>query len=139
MGTLFFFATLKIENFATCAGEGIDESGNWSPMSNSVSLDQVSPMKINLKWSAPGDVGRGNVESQKSLVVKTPALTDFRGQTTFICYRRISVIANIENKENNFKGLTNSFCNRRISIICGSVKAGFNCTIQNVRFSLPSS
>ena len=40
----------------------------------------------------------------------TPALTDFKGPTIFICYRRISVIANIEIKEKLFKGLKNSFC-----------------------------
>ena len=34
----------------------------------------------------------------------TPALTDFKGPTIFICYRRISVIANIEIKEKFFKG-----------------------------------
>ena len=36
----------------------------------------------------------------------TPALTDFKGPTIFICYRRISVIANIEIKEKFFKGLS---------------------------------
>ena len=34
----------------------------------------------------------------------TPALTDFKGPTIFICYRRISVIANIEIKEKFFQG-----------------------------------
>ena len=57
----------------------------------------------------------------------TPALTDFKGTIIFICYRRISVIAIIENKEKLFKGLKNSFCYRRISVTGGSVIAGFNC------------
>ena len=34
-----------------------------------------------------------------------PALTDFKGPTTFICYTRISFIANIESEEKLFKGL----------------------------------
>ena len=33
----------------------------------------------------------------------SPASTGFKGPTIFICYRRISVIANIENKEILFK------------------------------------
>ena len=37
------------------------------------------------------------------LLQLTPGLTDFKGPTIFICYRRISVIANIENKEPLFK------------------------------------
>ena len=52
-----------------------------------------------------------------SSVQLTPAPTDFKGLTIIICYRRISVIANIENKEKIF----------RISVTCGSDKAGFNC------------
>ena len=56
-----------------------------------------------------------------------PALTDFKGPTIFICYRRISVIANIEIKEKLRNGLKKSFCYRRISITGGSVRAGFNC------------
>ena len=42
-------------------------------------------------------------------------------------YWRISVIANIENKQ-TFERLKNSFCYRQISIAGGSVKAGFNCS-----------
>ena len=61
------------------------------------------------------------------LVQLTPALTDFKGPTIFICYRRISVIANIENKEIFFKRSKNCFGYRRISVTGGSVRAGFNC------------
>ena len=57
----------------------------------------------------------------------TPALTDIKGPTIFICYRRISVIANIEIKEKLFMGLKTIFCYRRISVAGGSVRAGFNC------------
>ena len=59
----------------------------------------------------------------------TPAIhisTDFKGPTIFIYNRWISVIANIENKENLFKGLKNGFCYRRISVTSGTVIAGFN-------------
>jgi len=56
----------------------------------------------------------------------TPALTDFKGPTIFICYRQISVIANIEIKEYLFMGLKNIFCYRSISVTRGSVWAGFN-------------
>ena len=59
----------------------------------------------------------------------TPALTDFKGPTIFICYRRISIIANIENKEKLFKGLKSGFRYRRISITGGSVRVGFNCIL----------
>ena len=59
----------------------------------------------------------------------TPALTDFKGPTIFICYRRISVIANIEIKEKLFKGPKDIFCYRRISVTGGSVGAGFNCNL----------
>ena len=45
----------------------------------------------------------------------TPALTDFKGLIIYICYRRISVIAIIENKEKLFKELKNSFCYKRYS------------------------
>ena len=45
----------------------------------------------------------------------------------FVCYRQISVIANIENKEKPFKGLENGFCYWQISITGGSVTAGSNC------------
>ena len=58
----------------------------------------------------------------------TSALTDFKGLTVFICYRRISVIANIENKEKLFRGPKNGLCYRQISVTGGSVTAGFNCT-----------
>ena len=61
------------------------------------------------------------------MVQLTPALTDFKGPTIFICYRRISVIANIEIKEKLFKGPKEIFCYRRISVTGGSVRAGFNC------------
>ena len=57
----------------------------------------------------------------------TPAPTDFKGPTIFICYWRISVIANIENKGKPIKGLKNSFCYRRISVTGGSVIARVNC------------
>ena len=59
----------------------------------------------------------------------TPALTDFKGPTIFICYRRISVIANIEIKEKFFKGPKGIFCYRRISVTGRAVRAGFNCTL----------
>ena len=61
------------------------------------------------------------------VVQLTPALTDFKGPTIYICYRRITVIANIEIKEKLFKGLKNSFCYRRISIPGGPVRVGFTC------------
>ena len=38
------------------------------------------------------------------LLQLTPALTDFKGPAICICYRRISVIVNIENMEKHFKG-----------------------------------
>ena len=60
----------------------------------------------------------------------TPALTDFKGPTISICYRRISVIANIENKEKHFKRLKNSFCYRWISVTGGSIIAGFICSLE---------
>ena len=34
------------------------------------------------------------------------AITDFQGPTICICYRQISTIANIGNKENPFQGTT---------------------------------
>ena len=64
----------------------------------------------------------------------TPAPTDFKGPTISICYKRISVIANIENKEILFKGPKNSFRYKPISVTCGSVSAGFNCTILSLNF-----
>jgi len=39
----------------------------------------------------------------------TPTLTDFKGLINVICYRQISVIDNIENKEKLFKGHNNGF------------------------------
>ena len=63
----------------------------------------------------------------------TPALrlTDFKGPTISIYHRRISVIANIKNKEYLFKGHKNIFCYWRISVIGGSVIAGFKCISKN--------
>ena len=49
---------------------------------------------------------------------------DFKG---LICNRRNSVIANIENKENNFKGPTNGFHYRWISVTGRSAIAGLLC------------
>ena len=66
----------------------------------------------------------------------TTALTDFKGPTIFICYRWISVIANIEIKEKLFKGPKNSFCNRRISITGGPVRAGFNFTLIHITITI---
>ena len=43
-----------------------------------------------------------------------------------ICYRRISVIANVRIKEKLFKGLENRFCFKRISITGGSARAVFD-------------
>ena len=57
----------------------------------------------------------------------TPALTGIKGPTIFILYRRISVIANIENREKLFK---NGFCYRQISVTGGSVIARFNCILR---------
>ena len=48
------------------------------------------------------------------IIELTPALADFKGPTIFICYRRNSVIANIENKENIFKVPKKNFCFRQI-------------------------
>ena len=73
------------------------------------------------------DRGRWDLIAQYSNVQLTPALTDLKGPTIFICYSRISVIANIGIKEKPLKGPENSFCYRRISITGGSVRAGFNC------------
>ena len=67
------------------------------------------------------------VQLNKAIYKKTPALTDFKGPNIFFCYRRISVIANNENKEQLLKGLTKDFCYKRISVTSGSVTAGFNC------------
>ena len=66
---------------------------------------------------------------QKNRVQLTPALTDFKGPTAFICYRQIFVIAIIENQENLFKGFKNSLFYGRISVAAGSVIAGFNCIL----------
>ena len=52
-------------------------------------------------WQNSGRVRRISAAFQIQLA---PALTDFKGPTIFICYRRISIIAEIENKENIFKG-----------------------------------
>ena len=69
----------------------------------------------------------------------TPTLTDYKGPTIFICYRRIFVIANIENKEKPFQELKNGFRYRRISASTGeSVIAGFNgASISISRFVCP--
>ena len=58
-------------------------------------------------------------------------LTDFKGPTIFICYRRISVIDNID-KEKLFNGLKNGIRYRQISISGESVGAGFNCVFQTL-------
>ena len=50
----------------------------------------------------------------------------FERNQLFFCYRRISVIANIENEEKLFKGLSNIFCHRQISVTHGSVIMEFN-------------
>ena len=56
------------------------------------------------------------------LVKLNPALTDFKGPTTFICLRPISiVVSNIENVEKHFKVLKSGFYYRAISITGGSV------------------
>ena len=55
------------------------------------------------------------------------ALTDLKGPTIFISFRRISVIVNVANKEKLFNGLKHSFCYRQISVTGGAVIAGFNC------------
>ena len=65
------------------------------------------------------------------MIQLTPALMDFKGPTICICYRQSSVIANIENKEKLFKGLDNVIRYRRIFVTGGSIRAGFNCTINN--------
>ena len=49
------------------------------------------------------------------IVQLTPALTDFKGPTISICYRRISVIANIENNKFNPNKDASNICeNERI-------------------------
>ena len=63
------------------------------------------------------------LESTLLVLQLTPALTDYKGSTIFICYRRISVITDMENEEFFFKGLKNAFRHRRISITGGSVMA----------------
>ena len=35
-----------------------------------------------------------------------PAITDLKEPIIFICYRRISTIANVRNKERTFQGIT---------------------------------
>ena len=45
-----------------------------------------------------------NFEIQLIPTLTDPPLTDFKGPTILICCRRISVIANKENKEKYFKG-----------------------------------
>ena len=55
-----------------------------------------------------------------------PALTDFRGLTNLICYRRNSVIANMRNKRK--LGLTIIMWKRRNSVKSRSVRARLNCT-----------
>ena len=57
----------------------------------------------------------------------TPALADFEGPTICICYRWISIIANIDNTNFVLKGLKSGFRFRQISITGGSVGVGFNC------------
>ena len=56
----------------------------------------------------------------------TPALTDYKGPTIFICFKWISVFANIEIKEKLFRELKNIFC-YRLAIFRGSIGAGFDC------------
>ena len=63
----------------------------------------------------------------KMYIQLTPALTDFKGPTIFVCYRRIFVIANIKYKEKLLKGPRNGLSYRRISVTGGSVISGFNC------------
>ena len=75
---------------------------------------------LNILWKP------SNVRLVSQHIQFIPALTDFKGPTIFICYRRISVITNIEIKEKLFKKLKESFCYRRIFITDGSARAGFN-------------
>ena len=63
---------------------------------------------------------------------KMPSTVDsrsngFQGTNHFVCYKQISIIANIEIKEKPFGRLKNIFCYGRISTTGGSVRAGFNC------------
>ena len=52
-----------------------------------------------------GKKGGGN---GKMWVHLSPTLTDFRGPTNFMCYRRISVTANIRNKRKLVEEAKNS-------------------------------
>ena len=56
--------------------------------------------------------------------------TVLEGPTTLICYRRISVIAIVENEETLFKGLEKRLCYWRISITGMSVLAAFHCILK---------
>ena len=56
------------------------------------------------------------------------AITDFKGPTKFIHYRRISAIAIKRNKEKHSQGTEKPhLLSRRIFVTLGSVIAGFNC------------
>ena len=57
----------------------------------------------------------------------TSAVMDSKEPTIYICYRQISVIANIEIKEKLSKWLKNIFCYRQISITGRSVRVRFKC------------
>ena len=64
----------------------------------------------------------------------TSAVMDSKEPTIYICYRQISVIANIEIKEKLSKWLKNIFCYRQISITGRSVRVGFDCILIHIFF-----
>ena len=68
----------------------------------------------------------------------TPPLTDFKGPTTYICYRWISIVANNEKLKNNFSNVKNFFHYWRISITGGSAIERDDSTVSDyVNFSSP--
>ena len=68
----------------------------------------------------------------------TPALTDFKAPTIFICYSRISVIANIEIKEKLFKGLKIISFIGEFSILAGPLEQDL-IVVNFLQFSQKSS
>ena len=58
---------------------------------------------LNILWK-PSNVRLVSQHILAKHIQLIPALTDFKGPTIFICYRRIYVIVNIEIKEKLFKG-----------------------------------
>ena len=58
------------------------------------------------------------------LVQLTPALTDLKWPTILICYRRISVIANLGNKENSLKNYKKTSAIDEFQLLAGPLERG---------------